>query len=361
MRTTHAIALAWMFGLLSLASPGLAAQHIRRNADDEADTTEIPAAVSPRLVEMPRIDIDVSKLEKNINDNNEGEIYNGSAAASGEFPAFALLVYAGIVGGGCGGVLITDRHVLTAAHCFVRSDGSTFVPVGVRIGATTSLVDGTFYSVSSATYHPSYFLSSSGMFSLRNDVAVLTLASTVTGVTPLSINRDSQASSTSGTAVTAIGFGTFDAAGNVISTFLRKTTVGTQTDAACASGAAAIGAAYVDREHMCTYAANTGTCRGDSGGPALTSANVVLGVLSFGSASCPADTADYWTDIWNYAGWIDSQTGTPGTPTPAPTPAPATPATPAPTLDQDSGCFFDNCFNFLEQVQARILSLGSWW
>ena len=107
-----------LFVLRLLAESLVQADTLRRRTEEDG------------VPKKPVIDVDTSALNKNVDET--GEVFNGSAAASGEFPAFALLVYTSQTGG-CGGFLISSRHVLTAGHCFVRSDGSTFTPIGVRI------------------------------------------------------------------------------------------------------------------------------------------------------------------------------------------------------------------------------------
>lgn len=255
-----------------------------------------------------------------VPEDYEGEIWNGSPASSGEFPAFALLCFSGSqVCGGCGGVLISTRHVLTAGHCVVGLSVT-----GVRIGAATSKTDGIYRSVSNVVTHPDYYIINSPL-ELVNDVAVLTLSSAVSGVTPLSYNRDSSYSSISGTALTAIGYGRYQAGtGDLpISTYLRKTTVFTLTNEVCQTAASALSAVFISTAMMCTYVADSGACRGDSGGPLIDNNNLVLGVLSWGATDCSFNSGDFWTDLWRYASWIDNQAGI--GPTPSPTPSPTAP------------------------------------
>ena len=58
----------------------------------------------------------------------------------------------------------------------------------MRIGALTNS-GGTFVAVSKVAIHPDYSATSSDFF---NDIAILTLNSPVSGVTPMTINRNTE-------------------------------------------------------------------------------------------------------------------------------------------------------------------------
>nr|Q8I6K0.1 RecName: Full=Phenoloxidase-activating factor 3; AltName: Full=Prophenoloxidase-activating factor III; AltName: Full=Serine protease-like protein PPAF-3; Contains: RecName: Full=Phenoloxidase-activating factor 3 light chain; Contains: RecName: Full=Phenoloxidase-activating factor 3 heavy chain; Flags: Precursor [Holotrichia diomphalia]BAC15604.1 prophenoloxidase activating factor-III [Holotrichia diomphalia] len=116
------------------------------------------------------------------------KVLGGEDTDLGEYPWMALLQQTKTSGAksfGCGGSLISDRYVLTAAHCVVSS---SYTVTMVRLGewdlrATQDCVGSGSYQycspppqdigIESITSHPNYEKSSRGVF---NDIALIRLA-----------------------------------------------------------------------------------------------------------------------------------------------------------------------------------------
>ncbi len=115
----------------------------------------------------------------------EAQVVGGTAVPNGKFPFMAALL--DVRRGSttfdqqfCGGTLIDQNSVLTAAHCV---KGMSATPLRVTLGRTVLNSDqGQKFHVSKIFVHPKY-----DDFTLARDAAVLKLSRSVSGISPIEL------------------------------------------------------------------------------------------------------------------------------------------------------------------------------
>lgn len=241
-------------------------------------------------------------------------IIDGSDASPSDWNYIAALVYKNqdaYEGQFCGGSLIKDRYVLTAAHCVddLKKAGLDAI-VGIN-DLNNSASEGTRVSVKSIFVHPSY-----DSVSLNNDIAVLELSRAISTneASPVSIataaTRDATAD---GTSLKVAGWGsTTPEYGNPTSpTILQELTVPLVNQQTCSQAMSGV-ASYTSSPSFCAGTQNEGydSCRGDSGGPIVVeNTGVQLGLVSWGNTRC-GEQGSYgvYTNLSQYRSWIDEKT-----------------------------------------------------
>jgi secreted trypsin-like serine protease len=196
----------------------------------------------------------------------EPRIVGGTTVEAGEYPwqVAVLKKQGGSLFFICGGTLIADKRVVTAAHCTSGSAGSLKVLVGTqRLSTGGSILD-----VSSYADHPSYSSSTD-----RFDAAVLELATSgiaAGGQTLSLIGQEGSADDAlwaPGKLLAISGWGDTSEGGS-ISDQLREAQVPRVADSTCGQGDY-YGSAFDPATMVCAGPAAGGvdTCQGDSGGP----------------------------------------------------------------------------------------------
>ncbi|MER5206503.1 serine protease [Streptomyces sp. NPDC002825] len=208
----------------------------------------------------------------------------------------------------CGGALVGERYVLTAAHCLTGSYSST-ARVGVLLGDhdLTRADD----SPNAVLATPAAFLPHPGYdpATQRDDIALIRLAE------PVVFSRDVRAvalparyvhGSFDHTQVEAPGWGA-TSFGGPTSDVLRTVLLGTMSNPTCD----ARGMSQVTAAQLCTYAPGRDTCQYDSGGPlvhTVAGTPYLIGLVSYGKG-CATDTPAVNTRVWSYLSWIGRTAG----------------------------------------------------
>ncbi|MFN8542595.1 MAG: trypsin-like serine protease [Candidatus Binatia bacterium] len=224
-------------------------------------------------------------------------IVNG--ALTGEFPAAGALLVGNdpaTATAWCSGVLIGCQTFLTAAHCVCDTSGSRCQGAGAPspAGRLVFLQHAGFFHVARIRVHPDF------RFPV-GDVAVVTLTTPVTGVTPLPL---APTAPDVGQVMTTVGFGR--TSGTRRDYGLKR--AGDVTRTHCTDGVS-------DATSVCWEFTGTGadTCHGDSGGPLLVETNAglaVAGVTSGGTSDdCTPDDLAYDASIAPYRTWIAQVAG----------------------------------------------------
>ncbi|MEV8589239.1 serine protease [Streptomyces sp. NPDC051180] len=235
-------------------------------------------------------------------------IVGGQEARPHQYPYMAGLVDREERRVMCGGALVTERYVLTAAHCLTGSYGST-ARVGVLLGD---------HDLSSSSDSPGAVLAAPARFSVHpdydpgtqvNDIALIRLAEPVAyreGVSPVGLPVSFSPSAFDHTRVEAAGWGatSFDGPRSDV---LRTVDLATMSTATCAER----GWSRVTSAQICTYAPGRDTCLFDSGGPLVHREGgrpYLVGLVSYGRG-CATDTPAVNTRVGAYLSWIERTIG----------------------------------------------------
>lgn len=279
-----------------------------------SSSTTDPTVETSRPTKHPNYDKLPNDICGPITMNPGFRITSGSKTFLGEFPWMALLIYYqnGIFDFRCGGSLISERYVLTAAHCI------TDTLAGIRLGEydTGKVQDcehGTcapsvqdFY-IESYKVHEEYNSST-----FANDIALIKLATPAefnVNVKPICLPVDFPETDLAGEGAIVSGWGVTEH--GTKSSKLLKATIPVRLVQECQSKYQRF-AEVTDKQVCAGGADGQDSCGGDSGGPMKYIAFLIgmpryiqYGIVSYGPSQCgtPGQPAIY-TRVGKYIDWI---------------------------------------------------------
>ena len=283
--------------MLSLSLGGGASSGGRPSAGSSAPGRDVPYAFGGRPVAASAVPW-------------QAQIFNPNRAPNPQapYPEWVRQHY-------CGGVLIADDWVLTAAHCIDQAK----VALGfkVRLGAQDiSAGDGIVYRIERIVRHSQYDAGSQDLARppnmYANDIALMKIAPDGTPqrrdpalIRPIPLNRTPL---TDGDPVSATGWGAVGQGNaNINSAVLLRVDLRLMGQRTCESRPDR-GGGKVHPKVFCAANPKQSTCGGDSGGPVVrTNGTAVLaGLVSWGSSRCGGDgRPSVYTRIDQYIDWID--------------------------------------------------------
>jgi len=233
----------------------------------------------------------------------QGRIVGGTLTVAGT-RTYQVRLYRDSTALACGGTIIADNWVLTAAHCVNNPQTETN---RVRAGFTrTSGTGGTYYTVDKIVRHPSAdggivydyaLLRISGTFESTLERVAIPTADVV------------QAVGQPGNNVIVSGWG-LTSEGGSLSDDLREITIPIVSDATCRQSLGTGASSFDDASMICAGSAGRDSCTGDSGGPMVAAYNNrtwSIGVTSWGPGCARPNTYGIYADTLHVRSWILEQ------------------------------------------------------
>lgn len=244
--------------------------------------------------------------------SGQPRIVGGSVAEVAEWPSLVALVIPGQMSlrarQFCGGSVVADRWVLTAAHCLFNLDGSRTTTDQIRIVAgINDLEDEAAIEtvVSNIYIHPQYETSSIPV----HDIALLELGTSVPVAQNALANADPE--TLVGRMAFIAGWGALTEDGPITDeqfpNLLQDASVPIISLEQCNVPESYDG--NLLPIHLCAGFRQGGvdSCQGDSGGPLYIlegSQQVQIGVTSFGAGCARADLYGVYTNVEMYRDWM---------------------------------------------------------
>lgn len=207
----------------------------------------------------------------------------------------------------CGGALIWEDVVVTAAHCKILGGKVTEVYVN-RTNAIAAPETGFehYRTVSKWTRHPQF---NDQFLNYENDVMVVKLESPVTEVAPVPLNSNSSIlSSTRSQPLTLVGLGQTTSNVGSLPLKLQVATVYENALEECQSSYQDI---LIEEQQFCASGpSGADACKGDSGGPLLIEGeeeDLLVGLVSFGEDCGDPAYPGVYARISTYHDWLQQR------------------------------------------------------
>ncbi|XP_043283176.1 transmembrane protease serine 9-like [Venturia canescens] len=217
-----------------------------------------------------------------------GRIVGGRDAPEGRFPYQVSLQKSSHF---CGGSILNERWILTAAHCLVRQSASQ---IHVVAGTNSLTIGGDYYQAELLVPHKLY-----NPLLLANDVGLIRVDRDIEfndKVQPIKLPTSD--STKDGDTVTLSGWGRIRVNGPIPDD-LQEINLKVLSHFSCKRVHW-----IVTRKHICTLTkVGEGACNGDSGGP-LVAGDSQVGIVSFGRP-CAKGYPDVYTRVYKFVDWIE--------------------------------------------------------
>ncbi|XP_051175659.1 chymotrypsin-1-like isoform X1 [Leptopilina boulardi] len=199
----------------------------------------------------------------------------------------------------CGGAIIDEWTILTAAHCVDRSIKANVIrQLTVVTGTDQMYQGGTIHKVCRGTFYPGYERDKVG--SKPDDIAVITLCKPIIfNKYQNKINLPSSDFIDNTTAVVA-GWGYENYEEKELSCSIQKFTPKIVHSDYCRP----YGYYKLNKGHLCAiHKATQGPCRGISGSP-LVVKREIIGIVSWGPPRCSTGDPEVYTNVFQYLDFI---------------------------------------------------------
>lgn len=263
-------------------------------------TTNAPTTPPPTVSPGIAYGCDCGKV------NRRTRIINGQATEVNEYPWMAGIGSIGSLSPSCGGAVVSDQYILTAAHCCQgKSASKVQVFLGDHDWMDTNEADAFRRSVQTIKIHPQYQQQNT----LNNDVCLLKLSQPISfpahpNVRPVCL-PPSSSNSYSNKKATVAGWGR-TGGGAGISTYLQEIDVFVWPQDPCRR---TFGSSITNSMMCISKNSNPidATCNGDSGSSLIykNGANYdTIGVVSWGIEGCQNGAPSVMARVTAFLSWI---------------------------------------------------------